>query len=620
MAHLVRLDHGVSQLVAHGRLDGWLPRFYLGYQEFLFNGPGMTWAVAAARGVTFGVLSNSGGLMVIGVASFAAVPLATAFLARSIGLDRLAAGIAAVLSLLVSSLFGVGLQGLYLTGLVPHQLGAVFFCLALGALLRVPIDARRRWMLLAAVSLVALAITHLISVLVLAVFLPLLVIIRPRELLGRDCLARLALTGLLTAALAAWWLAPALAHRDLRGIVATWETPPFGDRVDAIVDGQLLFRPYTIWLVVAGWVYGVTRVRRQPFAFALVAAPVVYLVIAHWAASRWPDNEITLQLANRGLGNAGVLAVLPLAAALAAGARLAARRLRRWPAAEPAAAAVVLAIAVMIVVSPLGPDRRAARQIAEPRPQLRHAARELTGLVPPGARFVTQREYPDEIVRAGIVQPATWLTHESGRNSLNGFNLESSSTPEPALEPEHLGLRTPEADADALGRLGVSHIVTTGDALAGRLEVSERFALVWRDPPIAIFALRPRAGYPDPHTLVTTNEPATARVERADAERLRLHVNAARATPATLAIAWSPKWDGSIDGRGVHLDRTRDGLIGVQLAPGAHTLELRYGPDIWDRIGVAISAATVVLLIALGASVWNRRRLHSTSKSFSRIA
>jgi hypothetical protein len=614
MAHLVRLDVGISQLIAHGRLDGWFPRFYLGYQEFLFNGPGLTWAVAAVRGMSLGVVSNSGGLMVIGVVSFAAVPVAMAFLARSLGLGRLAAGIAAVLSLLVSSLFGVGLQGLYLVGLLSHQLGAVFFCLALGALLRIPSDARRRWMVLAAVSLVALAITHLISVLVLAVFFPLLAFGLRRDLLRRDTLERFALTGLLATGLAAWWLAPALAHRDLRGVVATWETPPFGERVDAIVNGHLLFRPYTIWLVVAGWVYGLTRVRRRPFALVLVTTPLVYLLIAHWAASRWPDNEITLQLANRGLGYAGLLAVLPLAAGLAAGARFAARRWARWRWAAPVAAGVAFALAVGIVLSSLGPDRRAARQIADPVPQLRHAAHELTGRVPDGARFVTEREYPAEIARTGILQPATWLAHESRRNSLNGFNLEASSTPEPDFVPDNvLGRGTAESQADVLARLGVSHVVTTGDALTDELEASERFELVWREPPIAILAVRPRPGRPDPVSLLDTDVPSTARLGRADPERLRIHVQASRATRATVAIAWSPKWDGRIDGRDVHLDRTRDGLIALRLPAGTSTLELSYGPDVWDRVGVAISAATVVFLIALGASVWSRRRRHSTA-------
>jgi hypothetical protein len=144
--------------------------------------------------VTVGALSNTGALKVVGVVSFAALPAAMAFLARSLGLGRLAAGIAAILSLLVSSQFGPGLQGLYAVGLVSHQLGAPLFCLALGALLRVPRDTRWRWALLAAVSLAALAITHLISVMILAAVFPLLAFALRREHLGRPALTRFALT------------------------------------------------------------------------------------------------------------------------------------------------------------------------------------------------------------------------------------------------------------------------------------------------------------------------------------------------------------------------------------------------------------------------------------------
>jgi hypothetical protein len=86
MSYLVRADFGLPQLVAHGRLDGWFPRYYLGYQEFLFNGPGVVWAMGAARAVTFGALSNTGALKVVGVLAFAALPAAVAFLARSLGL------------------------------------------------------------------------------------------------------------------------------------------------------------------------------------------------------------------------------------------------------------------------------------------------------------------------------------------------------------------------------------------------------------------------------------------------------------------------------------------------------------------------------------------------------
>jgi hypothetical protein len=518
MAHLIRFDFGISELVAHGRLDGWLPRFYVGYQEFLFQGPGLTWAVAALRGVTLGALSNPGGIKVIGVLSFAAVPVAMAFLARSLGLGRAAAGITAVLSLLVSNPVGVGLHAVYLWGLLPNQLGAVLFCLTLGALLRIPVDPRRRWLLLGAVSLAALVITHLISFIVLAVFFPILAVGLGRQLVGRDPLVRLALTLGLAGALVAWWLVPAVAHRDLAGPAASWTTPAFGDRVDEIVDGRILFRPYTFWLVFAGWVYALIRVRRRPFALVVVVAPIVYLVLAHWAASFRP-NEYTLQLANRGLSYAGLLAILPLAALLAGAARFVRRSLhdRAW--AAPALVGAALVLASIIVLSPLGPKRSTASEMNVPTPQLREAAAVLRREVPDRARFAVRRDLqeifqvnelqPD--VRLGHIQPPWWLAYTSGRNVLNGFGIESSSTPVPNVEADGFALgNPPDAEADFFGGVGVTHVVTMTDALADHRIGTDRFELVWREPPIAIFAVRPRPGQPEPSSLVATEEPAAA--------------------------------------------------------------------------------------------------------------
>jgi uncharacterized membrane protein YfhO len=138
--------------------------------------------------------------------------------------------------------------------------------------------------------------------------------------------------------------------------------------------------------------------------------------------------------------------------------------------------------------------------------------------------------------------------------------------------------------------------------------VSDRFELVWREPPIAIFALRPRPGQPDPAALVATGAPAAARLTRADPERLRIRVDASAATSATVAVAWSPKWHGRVDGRPVELGHTADGLVAVRLPAGQSTLELAYGPDGWDRLGVVISALTLVLLAAFGVYRLRRRR------------
>jgi len=605
MSHLVRLDFGISELVAHGRVDGWLPRFYLGYQEFLFNGPGLAWAVALLRGLTLGALSNAGALKVAGVLSLAAMPAAVAFAARSLRLGRRSAGIAAVLALLVSNVFGVGLQGVYVVGLVPHQMGAACFFVALGALIRMLSDNRSRWVVIAALALAALAVTHLISAMILALVFPLLAVAGlVRRWPGPMVFVRLAATGALAAALAGWWLLPFLAHSELRGVVATWSTPPFGDRVDQIVDGRLVLRPYTFWLVAAGWAYAVARVRRhRPFALALVVVPPLYLVGAHWLVSRWPANEIALQLSNRGVGYVTILAVLPFAAAVAGASRAVA-----WAAPDRAALADVAAVVVAaaIVLSPLGPDRAVATELPEAISPLDGAAVVLRETVPDGARFATQHDYPSEITRTNVLHPDIWLAQHSGRNSLNGFNLESSNTFEANFEYTRLTTQAPEQSADALVRLGVTHVVTTEPVLAAALAASDRFREEWAQEPVTIFEVRAAPGQPAPASLLSTDGQASARLVRAEPERIAIDATADAATEATVAVAWSPKWHGEIDGKPVDLRRTGDGLIALSLPAGRSVVTLTYEPDVWDRLGAGLTLLTVV---GLGAVLLARRRL-----------
>ena len=634
MGHLVRLDFGVAEIVGRGRLDGWFPSFYLGYQEFLFNGPGLAWTVALLRAATFGALSNPGAFKVVGILSFAAVPPTVAFAARGLGLGRRAAAMAAVLSLLVSNLFGVGLAGLYVIGLVPHQLGAVWFFVALGALARIPLDPRARWVTLGAVSLAALAVTHLISLMVLVVLVVVLGGLRiadrsparptpsnesaPRPVVaaaGRGFGA-----GLLAAGLAAWWLVPFVAHRALRGPVATWSTPPLVDRLDEILHGRLLFEPYTGGLVMVAWGYGAWRWwRRRRFAVATVLAPLLYLLIAHELAARQPRGEVALQLANRGLGYVGIVAVLPLATALAGGARWLAKRpaLCRHSLAPAVIDAAAIGVAVVAVLSPLGPDRHISRQFPDAAPELAATAEVLGARVPAGARFAVEADYPAEVARTGVLHPDTWLARASGAQLVSGFNLESSNTPQAALVALGLTSRTVADSADLLARYGVTHLVTTGGPLADRLEASPRFRRVWSQPPMAVFAVRARPGAPDPASLLSP-EPGSggveARVLRAQAERLSIEADATSPTAVTIAVAWSPHWQARVDGRTVDVTRSADGLIRVRLPRGRSVVALTYQPDAWEHAGAAATVATIV--VGLVVAAWLRvRRCRARARS-----
>ena len=369
MAHLVRAEFGVGWSGASAA-GGWVEDRGLGvgYEQYLFLGPGLSWAVGVVHWLSMGLISAATAFKVVVIGSFLALPLAVAFLARSLGLGRRAAGLAAVLSLCVSSPFGgAGIPGTFDIGLVSHQFGAVPTVLALGGMLHVAVDRRRRWgRLLTAAALAAVLVSHAISAIILAVLLAIMLATLPlTDRVTTGALGRLAATTALAGGLAAFWLVPVAAHRDLHGMLTSWENPPLARRLADILGGQLLFRgSLTVWFLAAGWLFCVVRFKaRRRWALALLACPFAYLWVAD-AFLRWESNHlVSLQLANRGLGYAGLVAVLPLAALLGhLGRRLG------WLGDLGA-----IACAVVLVVMATGPDRHLTR-VDDPSPQLRQLA------------------------------------------------------------------------------------------------------------------------------------------------------------------------------------------------------------------------------------------------------
>src|SRR5690349_7433510 len=55
-AHVVRADYAMEHFFTAGSIDGWQSSFGLGYQQFLFIGPGFSLLVALIQLVSFGAL------------------------------------------------------------------------------------------------------------------------------------------------------------------------------------------------------------------------------------------------------------------------------------------------------------------------------------------------------------------------------------------------------------------------------------------------------------------------------------------------------------------------------------------------------------------------------------
>jgi hypothetical protein len=599
MGHLVRAEFGARWLLPRGRLDGWQPNFGLGYEQYLFLGPGLSWAVALLHWLSLGLVSVAGAFKIVVIGSFLAMPLAVAFLARSFGLGWRAAGLAAVLALCVSNPYGgVGIPGTFDIGLAAHQFGAIPTVLALGGMLRVAVDPRPRWIVFTAAALAATLVSHIPSAMVLAV---LLVIVLP-TLVATDrptaaaAAHRLAATVALAGGLAGFWLLPLLAHHDLHGGPTGWENPPLAKRLADILGGQLLFKSSILsWLLLAGWLFCVARFQaRRRWALALLVCPFAYLWVAD-ALLRWkPGNLVGLQLGNRGLGYVGLVAVLSLAALLGhLGRRLG------WLGDLAAVAG-----AVVLVVLATAPDRHLARLDA-PSPQLRQLAMLARERVPPGGRLAVQRSHGIEQDNTGVSMPNGWLAWASGRNVANMFIAESSPLAgEAAFAADRITKQPPAAAADELARLGVTHVAVVDEQAGRALFATTRFRVLWRSAPLALLEVQARPGQPAPGSLLATAAPARARLLRADPEDLVIAVNATAPTTATVATGWSPKWHATINGQPVPLTRSPDGLLGLALPAGPSTIALGFRPDRWDDLGAAVTLLTLAALAALARQRW----------------
>ena len=455
-----------------------------------------------------------------------------------------------------------------------------------------------------AVTLALVVVTHVVSLLIAPVLAGVCVAVAAatRHAQRAAWIVPMTRAVLGAAGLAAFWLWPYARHLDERGAVSAWPTPSLVDRLADIAGGRILFpAAWFAGAVLAGWVWVViVGRRRHPLLGAAIAAPVVFLVFAHALHAWSPDGEIAVQLANRGLGYAGLLAVIPLGALVAE----VVGRARRIPAAEIA----TVGGAVLLVLAASSPLRAIPRQQPEPVSAMAQTAATLRRVVPVQGRFVTERDFPTETDRLGVRHPDFWLAARSGRNTVNTFGVELSASPDVRFLSEFLATGHDLVDTSmaAYARNGVTHIVTLLPATTARLLATDEVGVVARHGQLTVLEILSPAGQPPPGALLTVDHgTAAARVThwRDNGGLVVLRLDTSQLTTASVAIGWANGWRATLDGTTIPVLRRSDGLVGVTLPGGRHDLVLRYEPAPLDGAGLWVSLAT-----AVAGLVWLRPR------------
>ncbi|MFA5565335.1 MAG: hypothetical protein WC184_04140 [Acidimicrobiia bacterium] len=295
--HLVRLDTAF-ELFRHGRLDGWMDRSMLGYQLHLVYGPGFAIIAALIKALSFGTFSTALVYKLIGFLAISAIPFAGMALSRSLGLSPQAAWISGLFMLTVSSFNGSGIEGAFLNGLVPQQVGTA---MVLGAWALLLARQTNPWALGLMVG--AMAFTHPYSLVMFVYFVPFLLVVLHLQK------RRIAWSSLMSAALiallvSAWWWIPAFAGRDLQGPMTWWPSPGFWGRFKLLASGDrgMAMPASTILLAAMAWTfYSAIKDRKTNNLLLLIAPIAAFGLLSSFSLLVQDQLPAIIQLTDRAL-------------------------------------------------------------------------------------------------------------------------------------------------------------------------------------------------------------------------------------------------------------------------------------------------------------------------------
>jgi len=602
-SHFARLKVMADLFLPRGRTDGWCPYWYNGSTLFLFY-PKLFFLLAA------GVFLASGGLVplllvfkIFVASAYVFLPPALYIMARCYRFTRFAALCGALCTLAISAPHGIGPEGLFATGLIPHGFALPLLLFALGTF-HLGVTLGGRFLPIAALLSAMLIETHFISGVYLALACNLYLVVawwmdrRPRRTIRR------ALTiGGLTTGICAATLIPLVVHSALRGPGTRWLDFEF---FGPFLRGDYLGGWLINWLAL-GFLLTVRRRRFEEVFLAILSVPTFMLaagMIRTWIPEI--DHFLWQVLKTRGFAFLGLLVALfaggtcgairrfvELRSAVLLDRETRGQGARGWQSALVALALVgFLLFDISVKIDRLKPLVRVDAHFRTPeKSHYLDAYGWLRDNAPRPAviGFDTRLK---ELGDPGYKHMAGRIVLEADRFSLQGIQIEATRGHN-AEVLRHLHDWEPTRIHQALLRYNVSLLLTWTADVEANLGTSPDFALVHRNAKARVWEVRGH-DFRFVHGEGLRTESLDFRPERIT----WVLTNQGSPRPADLAVSYHPYWRAWLNGARIPIRETQDHLMEVQIPPGTSTLTLVFRRAWWEILTAAISLAS------LGLSLW----------------
>lgn len=639
----------------HLPFDGWYPHLALGASRF-HHYQSLPHIVTGLASIPFGPSTFRWSLYLL----LASWPISVYLGGRLMGLGRWTAAAAAVMSPLLVSAPGLGYEwGSYLwrgSGTWAQLWGMWALPLAWGLSWRAVSTGRRLW--LGALAIGVTVSLHLLTGYLAILSLAVWVLVRPRAVVSR--LARAAVVGVGSLAVAAWTLVPLVAD-------ASWTVNDEFSRDSIFYDSfgapQVLRWlgtgaifddgrwPAVTGLALAGTLVAIAEARRREPPRVILGAGALSLLLFFGRPTLGPlidllpgAEDLFLRRFVSGVHLAGIylagLGLVWAVEALGVGVRAIGNAVLRRRAAV-VAALVVAAFLLPALIERGGFAVRGARWIDQQRSAQRSDGADFASLAElarrsePGRLFGGHRSSGDVGDHIGFV-PTYAVPLNLDVDSV-GFTRPTWSLMSPAeyrFAVGDPGMRRlfgvryvirdvddpPMPGATELGRAGrfvlfafddvgyVSVVDTIAPLAADRGDLGEQTAWVLRSdlvesamlPTIAFggrTAAPPTLG-PDELPSEPAGRVLSVLAEPGDGVFVA-DVDLARRGVVLLSASFDPRWTVQVDGAPSSPQMVAPALVGAAVAPGRHRLVFAYAPYPWYGPLLALAGAALALLVGL---------------------
>ncbi|MBI5505573.1 MAG: hypothetical protein HY899_12290 [Deltaproteobacteria bacterium] len=617
--HLLRAKIMAEMFLPAGHIDGWSPYWYLGAQLFLFQSYGYFFLIGAAADLLDGWVRLQSVFKFFYAAPIVVLPASVAWLARGVGASRRAALAAAFASMALSSRVGYGIGGVYGTGLLLQGVGVVMFALVWPLVLDA-LEGRRRAAWTASLLLGGILVTHFITgayVMAAAGVVAVAVSLSRREAAPLVCYGAMAIAALL---LSAHTLFPSLELRHMAGGAVGWGDPE--DRFARFLIGRGVGPP---WFVVPALIAALVAVVRRRGRIALAALLLFGTALLATSVPSPLEPAIVRKILGvllrpRAQPYATLMtavfvgvAVDALFSRIVSTGAPASREPSNGTAVWPWRQAAALLLCVTFVGAGLAQMASLRHAVSTEATLRRSKHRDYAQLVhwlrtnvpTPAVVEINRRGLPSQATGAHSV--ISILNLDTGLFTLGGDQAEltSANSRTRSLHAKRL-VRGAEWTARRLRSFGVSYVIATDVVSRQRLNASAEYQNVYESTSVAVYRIRNSGAW-------LTGSGIESKSFVFEPERMRWQVLARSSKPrqATVAVSWHPNWRVLVDGRPVEVVGTSRHLLSFEIAPGAHSVDLKYVRRRSELVYNMISLATLVVVV--GGLAWTLRAARSTA-------